>query len=742
MKISHNKNLKTFHLSNKLVSYQIAIKDNKYLTHVYWGESIPESNDFIDFPFKENAFSTNPPESLEANLSLNTLPQEYPGSNNGDYRESAFKIVYSDDSFSTQLVYNSHSITDGKQQLNGLPHSYCQDESESKTLKIVLKDTMDKLTVELFYTIFKDYPIITRSVNVLNHSDDEIDIYKILSMSLDFDHSNFECIQLPGAWGRERDLVRHPVNRGVHKLDSKRGTTSHTYQPFIGLVDPRTTENSGEVYGFHLIYSGEFMANCEVSEFGHTRIQMGINSENFKWKLKSNESFQSPEVVMSYSSSGLNDFSQNLHKFYKNHLTRGNHKFEERPILLNNWEGTYFDFTEEKILDMAEKAADLGIELFVLDDGWFGKRDDDTSSLGDWTVNEKKIPNGLKSLANKIKDKGLKFGLWFEPEMISENSRLYKEHPEWVLKANSVDPSVGRNQYILDYTLKEVRDNIKNQIKAIIDDVPIDYIKWDFNRNMTEIGSQSSSVRDGEVTHRYVLGLYELLEDLTTTYPDILWESCSGGGGRYDPGMLYYMPQTWTSDNTDAVARLEIQTGTSLVLPISSMGSHVSAVPNHQVNRITSLDMRGDVAMSGNLGYELDPSVLSESEREKVMNQIQFYKENRKLIQYGEFYRLKNPFENNNETAWLFVDSKKEEALFFYYLILDKTNMLKPRIKMTGLDPLKKYKLSGYENEYFGSELMNKGIYVDPPLSDETVQSSYMLNGDFRSLKIKINEVR
>lgn len=741
MSIHFNEQSKSFHLNNKWVSYQLAVVHGKYLAHVYWGKSIANLNADSDFPMWDRSFSPNPSGSTDRVFSLNTLPQEYPGNNNGDYRESAFEIGYTDGTFSTQLEYESFSIEEGKKPLKGLPHTYLSKENQAQTLKINLRDKISQLLVELTYTIFENYPVITRSVKVLNQGEKTIELNKLLTVSLDFDRSDFELIQLPGGWGRERDIVRHPIHRGVHRIDSKRGTTSHTYQPFVGLCDRHTTEQSGEVFGLHFVYSGEFMSNIEVTEYNQTRLQMGISSQHFNWQLEPGEIFQTPEVVMAYSGSGLNDFSQTLHGFYQHHLIRGSYQFEERPVLINNWEGTYFDFTEDKILDMADKAVDLGLELFVLDDGWFGKRNDDKTSLGDWFVYDEKLPNGLKSLAEKIRAKGLKFGLWFEPEMVSEDSELFRHHPDWVLKAAGRDASSGRDQYILDFTRKEVRTNIVSQMKAILDDVPIDYIKWDFNRNMTEIGSQNSTVRDVELTHRYMLGLYEVLEELTTSYPKILWESCSGGGGRYDPGMLHYMPQTWTSDNTDAVARLEIQSGTSLVLPISSMGAHVSAVPNHQVNRTTSLKMRGDVASAGNLGYELDPTSLSNEEKHIVKEQIRFYKENRRLIQYGKFYRLLSPFDLTNETAWLFVDEAKDEALFFYYLILDKTNTMRPRVKMAGLDPDKKYRIEGESSEYYGSELMYKGLFIQPPLPDSAAQSSYQINGDFRSISYKLTAV-
>lgn len=454
-----------------------------------------------------------------------------------------------------------------------------------------------------------------------------------------------------------------------------------------------------------------------------------ITPEHFKWTLKPEDNFQTPEVVLVYSDKGLNGMSQELHQFYTHHLIRGKYQKEERPVLINNWEATYFDFTEEKIEEIVKESVQLGIELFVLDDGWFGRRDDDTTSLGDWVEYREKIPNGLKALAEKVKEKGMKFGLWFEPEMISEESNLFKEHPDWILGAQNARYSTGRSQYILDFSRKEVRDHIVAQMKNILNQVPIDYIKWDYNRNMTEIGSQNPEVKDGEVVHRNMLGLYEVLEDLVSSYPDILWESCSGGGGRFDPGMLYYMPQTWTSDNTDAIERLKIQYSTSLLMPISSMASHVSAVPNHQVGRTTSLAMRGDVAMAGNLGYELDVTKLSSVEKESVKEQIAWYKKNRQLIQYGDFYRLLSPYESTQQTSWMFIDKEKDRAVVFYYQMFERANKPFNQLKLVGLDPNKKYQINNKAVRY-GDELMYRGIYIDPPLF-----------GDYQSVKLELKSV-
>lgn len=739
MNIFYNEQTNSFHLTNEKLSYQLSVENEVFLAHTYFGKRIENNHSESDYPLGNRLFSVNPSSVPGREFSVSTLPQEYPGNNNGDFRESAFEFRYQDGSFHTQLNYSGYDILEGKPSLKGLPQTYVNSNQEARTLKIILLDPFSGIEVHLFYTIFEQYAVITRSVQVINKGREAVSIEKVLSASIDFDRANFDSIQLSGGWAREREIERSPIFRGVHKTDSKRGTTSHAYQPFVALANSNTTEHTGEVYGFHLVYSGEFTANVEVNEYKQTRVQMGINPEHFQWTLDAGEVFQAPEVVMVYSDTGLNGMSQELHRLYQNQLVRGEHQFKERPVLINNWEGTYFDFTEEKIESIAEEASKLGFDLFVLDDGWFGKRNDDLSSLGDWFVNKEKLPNGLKTLAEKIRSKGMKFGLWFEPEMISEDSDLYREHPEWVLKAKNSLPSRGREQYMLDFSQRAVRQNIFEQMKKILDDVPIDYIKWDFNRNMSEIGSQHPDIRDGEVAHRYILGLYELLENLTRDYPHILFENCSGGGGRYDPGMLYYMPQTWASDNSDAVSRLEIQTGTSLIMPISSMGAHVSAVPNHQTGRLTSLKMRGDVAMSGNLGYELDLTTLTDREKAVVKEQIIFYKKFRSLIQFGTFHRIISPFDGANETSWIFVNENKSEALFYYYRILDKGNTGRPRVKLVGLDPIKKYRINDSEQQYFGNELMNKGVYVHAgPAKDEQNQGYH---GDFRSLRLLLTEI-
>lgn len=742
MSILINEQQQSFHLTNGSISYQFSVEKDTFLIHNYWGKAIQDNEGISDYPRHDRSHSTNPFNVEAREYSLNDLPQEFPTNGYGDFRETALEHRYPDGSFITQLKYDGYEVYEGKKALEGLPHTYVNKEDEAETLEIYLIDMLYDVIYTLTYTIFQNYDVITRHVRVKNNGNQSVEINKVLSMSLDFDYSQFDLIQLPGSWGRERSIVRTPITQGLHRIDSKRGTVGHEYQPFFALTDPTTTEHHGDIYGFHLVYSGEFMANIELGEFGLLRAQLGINSEHFNWELSPGETFQTPEAVLTYSSKGLNGLSQIKHRFYQNHLIRGKHQYEERPVVLNNWEGTYFNFTEEKIDEMTDEAAKLGVELFVLDDGWFGERNTDTTSLGDWFVNRDKLPSSLKTLAENIKAKGLKFGLWFEPEMISKQSQLYKQHPDWLLKAKDRKESAGRDQYILDYSQPAVRKNIVKQLKNILDNVPIDYIKWDYNRNMTEIGSQSADIRDGEVSHRVVLGLYEILEELTSSYPNILWESCSGGGGRYDPGMLYYMPQTWTSDNTDAVSRLGIQTGTSLIFPVSSMASHVSDVPNHQLNRTTSLKIRGDVAMSGNLGYELDVTTISDEEKAIMKEQISFYKEHRSLIQYGNFYRIINFYEAScNEAAWLFVNDNQSEGLFYYFKVLDRTNPMLKRVKLVGLNPQALYRINQTDEVRYGDELMNKGIFVENKQYYDEI-SDQDLHGDFRSLRIKLTQVK
>ena len=712
MSIEFFKEKKIFHLKNNEISYVIKILKNGQLGHLYWGKKIRNAERLQRYDISQHRPYEAYAVKDDTGFILENIAREYPSFGQSDFREPAYQIESEDGSIISDLKYKDHQIYQGKKKLKGLPATYVENKEEAESLDIILSDDILDLEVTLSYTIFKDYPIITRSVHFKNKSQQNINLKRALSISIDFENRDFELLQLSGAWGRERDIIRRPLEQGITKIDSKRGGSSHQQNPFAALVEADADEYHGEAYGFSLVYSANFMAQAERNHYGKTRMTMGINPFNFNWLLEAGESFQTPEVVMNYSDQGLNKMSQNYHQLYQNRLVRGEHRQKERPVLINNWEGTYFDFDTNKILEMAEAAAEVDIELFVLDDGWFGRRNDDTSSLGDWYVNTDKLPGGLEYLAEEINKLGLDFGLWFEPEMISPDSDLYREHPEWAIQLENRESSLSRQQLILDLSRRDVQDYIIERVSAILNKADISYVKWDMNRPMTEYGSlELEAERQRELNHRYILGLYRVLEEITDRFPEILFESCAGGGGRFDPGMLYYMPQTWTSDDTDAVERLKIQYGTSVVYPPSSIAAHVSAVPNHQVERSTSLKMRYDVASFGNLGYELDITELDEEEIEAVKAQVNNYKEIRSLVQFGNFYRLKNPFEGNF-TAWSYVDQDKKEILAGFYQVLAAPNPREEKIKLKGLDAEADYREVESGEIYGGDELMNYGIRV------------------------------
>jgi alpha-galactosidase len=720
-RIKFDETNRTFQLSAKDTSYIMQVMEGGHLVNLYWGKRIENYNMPNSLRFLDRAFSPNL-NPLDRTFSLDTIPQEYPAYGNTDFRSPAYQIQLENGSTITDLRYKSHKIYKGKSKLEGLPATYVENEDEAETLEIELVDNIIGFTVVLSYSVYADFNVITRAAKLINNGHEKLKILRALSMNVDFRDSDFDFLHLHGAWGRERHVERRPLVTGTQSVESRRGASSHQHNPFIALLRKDANEDFGEVYAFNLVYSGNFIAQAEVDQFKTTRVYLGVNPFDFSWLLEAGESFQCPEAVLVYSDKGIGDMSRTFHDLYRTRLCRGKYKYEERPILINNWEATYFNFNAEKLEKIANTGKELGIELFVLDDGWFGKRDDDNSSLGDWFVDKNKLPNGLEDLANRINKLGMKFGLWFEPEMISVDSNLYREHPGWCLHVPNRKNSAGRNQLVLDFSREEVCNYIINAISNILSSASISYVKWDMNRHMTEIGSAAlAPERQRETAHRYMLGLYRVLEKVTSEFPDILFESCSGGGGRFDPAMLYYMPQTWTSDNTDAVSRLKIQYGTSLVYPISSMGSHVSAVPNHQVHRSTPLEMRGNVAMAGNLGYELDLSKLSDKEKATIKKQVESYKEIRNNIQYGDFYRLLSPFEGN-ETAWMFVSKDKKEVQVFYYRVLAEPNYPLSILKLKGLNPKLNYELINEDKCFGGDELMYVGINVP------------ILDGDFQSV--------
>lgn len=712
MSIIFNEKEKVFHLQTPNTSYIMNVARDKYLCHGYWGKRI----DTIDM---ENAmlyrwigFSPMT-DNEDKTYSLDFMPQEFPTGCGTDYRIPAISVVFEDGSRNTKLLYEGYKITSGKPKLPGLPATYVENSAEADTLEITLFDSLKKLKVILMYNVYNEIDVITRSVKVINEGNENIILEKIESASVDFENSDYDLITLPGAWGRERHIERQGLRSGIQSIESRRGASSHQLNPFFAMAAKGAQEEYGDVYGFNLVYSGNYTAGVEVDQIYKSRAWIGINDYDFSWKLESGQEFQAPEAVLVYSNQGFGQMSRTLHKLYRRRLVRGKYRDEVRPILANNWEATYFDFNEEKILGLAKEAADLGIELLVLDDGWFGKRNGDDNSLGDWFVNKEKLPDGIAQLSKKVNEYGIMFGLWFEPEMVSPDSQLYRAHPDWCIHVPDRMRTECRNQLTLDLSRKEVCDYIVETVSEVLDSASIGYVKWDMNRHMSELGSAGlSSERQKEMAHRYMLGLYDVFERIVTSHPDVLFESCSGGGGRFDPGMLYYMPQTWTSDDTDAVERLYIQYGTSLAYPISAMGSHVSAVPNHQANRVTSLKMRGDVAMSGNFGYELDLMKFTEEEKTEVRKQVQQYKELRTFIQSGDMYRLKSPFEGNT-TSWMFISEDKCHIFAAYFRILCEVNSGPARMKFTALDPNALYEVVGEGKTYGGGELMNIGLVVD-----------------------------
>ncbi|MCV4235632.1 alpha-galactosidase [Virgibacillus sp. LDC1] len=721
MSIHFHEDLGVFHLQSDRSSYVIELVRGVYPAHAYWGRRIRDNRVLGLLERRGRASFSPSPFREDASFSLDSLPQEYPGYGSGDFRQPAYQVQLANGTTVTEAEYVRHRIYSGKPKLEGLPAVYAEQDAEADTLELELLDRVSGLTIYLSYTVMNAFDAITRSVSFRNDSKENITLLKAMSASVDMNHSRYDLLHLHGAWARERHVQRRRLSPGMQGIESRRGSSSHNHNPFLALLSEGAGEEHGEVYGFSLVYSGSFSAQVEVDQYETARVTMGLNPFDFSWLLEPGQSFQTPEAVMVFSAEGLGGMSRRYHKMYRTRLSRGQFRDATRPVLVNNWEATYFNFNADKIEQIASAGRDLGIELFVLDDGWFGKRNDDTTSLGDWVVDKNKLPEGLEDLVKRVRDLDMQFGLWFEPEMVSPDSDLYRQHPDWCLHVEGRRRTEGRQQLILDFSRQEVGDAVADMVRSILRSAPITYVKWDMNRNMTEIGSAAlPPERQRETAHRYMLGLYRVMEQLTTEFPHILFESCSGGGGRYDPGMLYYMPQTWTSDNSDAVSRLKIQYGTSLVYPLSSMGAHVSAVPNHQVHRNTSLRTRGHAAMSGNFGYELDLTVFSEQEKEEVREQVKLYKEIRHLVQFGDFYRLRNPFEGN-EAAWTIVSEDRSEAVLYYFRILSEANEPIVWLRTAGLDPEGDYRCIDDGNIYGGDRLMNAGLAIPA------------MHGDFQS---------
>lgn len=717
MPIIYNEKTREFHLYNQEISYIIKILDNDQPGQLYYGKRLTHREDFGHL--FEYATRDMSPYAFEGNstFSLENIKQEYPTFGCGDMRFPAYEIERENGSHVVEFVYKEHKIYNGKPKLEGLPATYVESDDEAQTLELVLEDTSINTRIVLLYTIYEAFPVIARSVRFECDSDEKITLLSAMSACVDLPDKDYEMIDLAGVWARERHVRRHKLDYGIQSIYSMRGCSSYQFNPFLALARENADEFQGQVYGFSLVYSGNFLAQTEVDNYDTARVLMGIHPNGFKWTLGKGESFQTPEMVMVYSEAGLNGMSQTFHKLYRTRLARGIWRDKVRPILINSWEAFYFDFDAPKLLGLADAAADLGMELFVLDDGWFGKRDDSTSSLGDWYPNEEKLKGTLKELAEKINAKGLKFGLWIEPEMTNKDSDLYRAHPDWLLAEQGKRICHSRTQYVLDFSKKEVREYIGDMLENLLAEVPVSYIKWDMNRTFSEVFSNGNDREyQGKVCHKYILGVYELYERLTSRFPHVLFESCASGGARFDPGMLYYAPQGWTSDDTDAIERLKIQYGTSMVYPVSCMGSHVSASPNHQTNRVTPIETRADVAYFGTFGYELDLLKLGEEDKAEIRRQIAFMKEKRDLIQKGTFYRLKSPFEGN-ETAWMIVSEDQKKALVGYYRVMQPVNVGFKRLKLKGLKEDTCYKVRGYDYDCYGDELMQVGMILSDSAS-------------------------
>lgn len=720
VKINFDEQHQIFHLTNQKISYILGIEEGQLLAQLYFGKKITSYHNSRRYPRLDRGFSPNlagKPAEIDRRFSKDVLPQEYSGNQTGDYRQTAINLT--DDvngASAADFRYADFKIVSGKPHLKGLPQTYIEKGDEAQTLIIHLIDATLRTSLYLSYTIYDQRAVIIKSAKLVNNSDRIIRIDKIASAQLDLPKNNFDLISLYGAHVNERQIQKNELPFGITEISSRRGSSSHHFNPFIALVDKHISETSGEAIGVQLVYSGNHQFTIEKDYIQQLRIITGINEYGFNWQLAPTAEFQTPEAIFAYTDKGLNDLSLTYHKLLRERVARGKFKYAKRPIVINNWEATYFDFNATKIKAIIDKAAPLGIEMFVLDDGWFGKRDDDKSSLGDWYEYVDKLSDGggLANLAEMVHKKNMQFGLWFEPEMISADSKLYRQHPDYALTIDNREMTPSRDQYVLDFSRDEVVDNIFNQICQILDTVKIDYIKWDMNRHLTEVYSHAlNNTQQGEVYHRYMLGVYDLAERLVTKYPDILFEGCSGGGGRFDAGMLYYFPQSWTSDNTDPIARLKIQYGTSLAYPLSSMTAHVSASPNHQTGRQTSLAMRAGVAFAGVLGYELDLSKLTDDELKIIAMQIAFYQKHWQLLQYGDFKRIKSPFEEN-EVAWEFVSANQEEVMLFNYRILSEAQPSFSITKLTGLKDNYLYQETTTHHQYYGDELMNVGLYDAP----------------------------
>ena len=732
--ITYNEKERVFKLDTPNTTYMIGIVDEEnFVGHIYYGRRLKGSDASYLMRTGEPPFV--PSQNNRERCSFyDCFPFEYPTGGVGDYRESCLGIRTVSGHVGSMLSYVSHEIFAGKPALEGLPATFGTAE-ECTTLKIVCCDSYAGMQVELLYTVFHDIDAITRSVKVTNTGEEPIYLTKVYSACIDMDNRDYDMVSLHGSWARERHIQRKTLGYGIQNVSSFRGESSHQDHPFLALADKHTTQENGEIYAMNFVYSGNFRAQAEVTQFDYVRMSMGIHPENFCWKLEPGAHFQAPEVVMVYTDKGFDAMTAAFHRLYKKHLIRGEYKDKKRPILINNWEATYFEFNTEKLLSIAREASKLGIEMLVMDDGWFGKRNADDCALGDWTVNEEKIQGGLKYLVDEVNKLGMKFGIWFEPEMISPDSDLYRAHPDWAIAIPGRPGTESRQQFVLDLSRQEVVDCIYEQVASVLRSANIEYVKWDMNRQLTDIGSYALPAdRQGELYHRYVLAVYQMQDRLTKEFPYLLLENCSGGGARFDPGMLYYSPQIWCSDDADAIERLEIQEGTALIYPLSTMGAHVSDCPNHTVGRVTPFETRGIVALAGTFGYELDVTKISEEDRKRIPEQVAMYHKYNDLVREGDYYRIASYAQNHKYDCWQVVSEDKKESLVTFVQVLNRANFKSRRILLKGLDVEKRYQVV-FEHQdeiedriYSGDTLMRAGLLVPN------------LNGDFRALLISLRQ--
>ncbi len=707
-----------FHLETAHTLYQMKVDSFGILNHLWYGARTDCCMDYLlDYP--DVGFAGNPYEAgNRRTYSLNSLPLEYAAGGAGDYRVPAVSVTHADGSGALDLRFREYRIRQGKYEIPGLPAVYAEDD-EAETLEIILEDALSSVEISLLYGVLPGEDVITRAVIVKNNGNSGIRINRVHSLCMDMPRGEWEWIHFHGRHAMERQMERSPLIHGIQENGSTRGTSSHQQNPAVLLCEKGCTETNGFCMGAALMYSGGFQTQIERDQVDQVRWVMGINPDTFAWKLDPGECFHAPEVILSCSGQGMGELTHRFHHVIRHHVCRGEYKLSQRPVLINNWEATYFDFDDAKIERIAEQAAELGIDMLVLDDGWFGKRDDDMSGLGDWSVNETKLRGGLGRLIGRINEMGMKFGLWFEPEMVSEDSELYRQHPDWAIRIPGRNPVRGRYQLVLDMSRPEVVEHLYQVMSRMLRENHIEYVKWDMNRSICDwYTAKLPAERQAEMPHRYVLGLYQLLDRLTGEFPHVLFEGCSGGGGRFDAGMLYYCPQIWCSDNTDGHDRTLIQYGTSFFYPVSTVGAHVSAVPNHQTGRVTALGTRGTVAMAGTFGYELDLNMLSREEKEQVALQVKNYKAHQDLIHNGRYYRLSNPFEENG-AAWAFVSEDRNKVLIQGVVFRAAANVLRMRLRLAGLKADAVYRSVQDGRTYTGQALMTGGILLPEIKGDD-----------------------